>query len=394
MEMSAILAAIAGLCALAGFAQALVGAMLIRRFASAPLRQPSARPPVTLLKPLHGDEALLEQALASNCALDYPEYQIVFGVARHDDPALAVVEHLRVRFPDHDIAVVVDPQRHGSNGKIGNLINMLPAARHDILVIADSDIHVPPDYLNRIVAALEAPGVGLATVPYTGLPVEGPAAALGAAGINHVFLPSALLARALGRQDCLGATMALRRDTLARAGGLEALADQLADDNLLGVRVRALGLKVALAQTIPATTVGETRFAALWRHELRWARTIRALMPFQYGLSALQHGLAWAILALVVSGGADWALVLFIGGWALRIALARMIGRALHLSGNAAPRPWLPPVRDVLSFAITFASYAGNSVDWRGQTMRAASLPPASSQSADPSSEPIGTRSQ
>lgn len=357
----------------------MAGVWLVRRFAAAPRRPPAATPPVTLLKPLHGAEPLLEAALASNCVLDYPAYQIVFGVARADDPALAVVARLRDRFPERDIAVVIDPRRHGANGKIGNLINMLPAAKHDLLVIADSDVHAAPDYLTRIAAALEAPGVGLATTLYAGLPTGGAVAALGAAGITHIFLPSALLGRATGRQDCLGATMALRRDTLARAGGLEALADHLADDNLLGVRVRALGLSVALAQTVPATTVGETSLASLWRHELRWARTIRALVPVEYGLSVLQYGLAWAILAVLLSGGADWAMTLFVAGWALRIALGRAIERALRLSGHAALPRWLPPVRDVLSFAITFASYASNKVEWRGQTMRAAGLPPPSS---------------
>lgn len=251
-------AVMAGLFALIGLIQAAVGAVLVRRFMAAPQPDPGATPPVTLLKPLHGDEPMLESALASNCVLDYPGYQIVFGLARSDDPALAVVERLRARFPDRDIAVVIDPQRHGANGKIGNLINMLPAAKHDILVIADSDVHVAPGYLTRIVAALEAPGAVLATVLYTGLPVPGAAAELGAAGISRGFLPSALLARAMGRQDCLGASMALHRTTLARAGGLEALADHLADDNLLGARVRALGLSVILARTVPATTVGET----------------------------------------------------------------------------------------------------------------------------------------
>ncbi len=369
-------AVLAGLFALIGLAQAAVGTLLVRRFMAAPRPAPAATPPVTLLKPLHGDEPMLEAALASNLMLDYPDYQIVFGVARADDPALVVVERLRARFPDRDIAVVIDPQRHGANGKIGNLINMLPSAKHDILVIADSDVHVAPDYLTRIVAALEPPGVGLATVLYTGLPVPGAAAELGAAGISRGFLPSALLARAMGRQDCLGASMALHRDTLARAGGLEALADHLADDNLLGARVRALGMSVVLARTVPATTVGETSFAALWRHELRWARTIRALVPVEYALSMLQHGLAWAIFALFLSGGADWALSLFVGGWALRIAVGRAIDRALRLSGQAASRPWQAPARDLLCFAVTLASYGSTQVEWRGQTMRAAPLPP------------------
>ena len=126
--------------------------------------------PVTVLKPLHGDEPLLEEALASVCRQDYPTWQVVFGVQDPADTALPVVRRLQARFPDCDIAVVVDPTTHGRNRKVANLINMLPAAKHDVLVIADSDVHVAPDWLRRLVAALEAPGVGLVTTIYTGLP--------------------------------------------------------------------------------------------------------------------------------------------------------------------------------------------------------------------------------
>ena len=130
--------------------------------------------PVTVLKPLYGDEPLLEQALASVCQQDYPEWQVVFGVQDRADTAMPVVQRLQNRFPECDIAVVVDPTRHGPNGKVGNLINMLAAAKHDVLVIADSDVHVARDWLWRLIAALVAPGVGLVTTVYTGLPAHGP----------------------------------------------------------------------------------------------------------------------------------------------------------------------------------------------------------------------------
>ena len=160
----------AALLAGVGIAHAIAGAWLTRRFAASAVlsRDPAvaasqprqaalkAQSPsmrelsgtqsgLTVLKPLHGDEPLLEEALASTCAQDYPTFQVVFGASSADDPALAVVERLRQRFPAVDIAVVVDPRRHGANPKVGNLINMLPAAKHDVLVIADSDLHVAPD---------------------------------------------------------------------------------------------------------------------------------------------------------------------------------------------------------------------------------------------------------
>ena len=355
--------------------------------------------PITVLKPLHGDEPLLEAALASVCAQDYPIFQVVFGVTDPTDPALAVVARLRDRFPACDIGVVADVTRHGSNGKVGNLINMLPAAKHDILVIADSDVHAQPDYLRRLGETLATPHAGLATTLYTGLPAsEAAAAALGAMQITHIFLPGALLARAFGRQDCLGATMALRRDTLSRIGGLGALADHLADDQVLGRLVAAQGLTVRLAPTVVATTVPETTLPALIRHELRWARTIRTLVPGPFAASILQYPLFWALLAVALSGAAAWSWAFFLLAWTLRAVAAHGVDRALAplLSPNPAanerrplafPCPiWLLPFRDLLSIAIFAASYAGRGVDWRGHHMIADTpRPPARPAHADTS---------
>jgi ceramide glucosyltransferase len=382
--MVSILALAAAIPAVVGIAQAIAGAWLTRRFAAGALlgwENESTRAPVgiTVLKPLHGAEPLLEAALMSTCAQDYPVFQVVFGVQRHDDPALQVVERLRRRFPAADLAVVVDPRRHGANPKIGNLVNMLPAAKHDVLVIADSDLHVAADWLARVIAALGVPGTGLVCTLYAGRPATGALTErLAAMQITHSFLPGAVLSRALGRQDCLGATMALRRETLVRIGGLESLANHLADDNVLGRRVRALGLAVALADTVPATTVPEATLGALWRHELRWARTIRALVPGQFAASVLQYPIVWSLLALALSGGALWSWSLFETAWVARAVTARVIDRALAPilpppAGRLAFRAplWLLPVRELLSVAVMLASYAGLTVDWRGATLHA-----------------------
>jgi ceramide glucosyltransferase len=369
------LAFAAALVALLGLVQAVLGGLLAARFGAASHQMPLSRPPVSLLKPLHGDEPLLERALGSLCQQNGYPCQIVFGVQDQADAALAVVERVRARFPDADIAVVVDPTQHGPNRKVGNLINMLPAAKHDVLAIADSDLHVGPDYLERLVAALERPRTGLATTLYTGLPAApGLPGALGAMAITHYFLPGALLARGMGRQDCLGATMMLRRETLARIGGLQALVAHLADDNALGRLVRGLGLAVRLAATVPATTVPETTLAALFRHELRWARTIRTLEPAAFAASSVQYPLVWSALALLLSWGAAWALVLCVAAWAVRALAARGIDRAMapFQPGLAFRAPlWLLPLRELMSMAVTIASYAGRRVDWRGHTLRA-----------------------
>ena len=378
--MMSLLAGLAGGGACVGVVQALAASWLVATFARQARVTAVARPAVTVLKPLHGDEPLLEDALATLCRQDYPAWQIVFGVQDAADPAVDVVGRLRARFPACDIVLVVDAAQHGPNRKVGNLINMLGGAAHDVLVIADSDVHVRADYLERLVSALEQPGVGLVTTLYAGLPAwRNLPAWLGATQITHGFLPSAVLARRMGRQDCFGATMCLRRRDLNRIGGFAALVGHLADDNVLGRRIHGLGLRVALADTVPLTTVPETRLGALLRHELRWARTIRTLEPAGFAASVLQYPLAWALLSVLLSGLAPWPVGLFAICWALRAAAALGVDRALRGGWQGDDKAalafrcpvWLLPLRDVLSVAVMLASYAGRRVDWRGHVLHA-----------------------
>jgi ceramide glucosyltransferase len=352
---------------LAGFVQAGAGWEAVRRFRrqAAPA---SARPPITVLKPLHGDEPMLEEALASFCAQDYPGFQIVFGVQSADDTAIPVVRRLRRRFPQLDMELVVDPTTHGLNRKIGNLINMFPSARHNLLVVSDSDMHASPDYLSLVADALAVPGTGLVTTLYTGLPArDGLTGQLGASYITQSFAAGALMARGLGRQDCMGATMALTRETLMRIGGFPALSPFVADDAVLGAKVRDLGKRVALAGSVPATTVGEGSFAALFRHELRWARTIRAVEPLGFAVSVIQFPAFWALLTMIMTGGATWA----IGLWAAAILWRGVLGLSIERAMGGARTPiWLPALRDVLSMAVLLAAYMGDEVAWRGHVLR------------------------
>jgi len=363
-----------------GTLQVLAGWIAVTGFARRVRDTAAGALPITILKPLHGQEPLLETALASLCAQDYqPGFQIVCGVTDASDPAIPIVHALRDRYPGQAVDLVIDPARHGTNPKIGNLINMLPTARHDILVIADADVHARPDYLRRLAQALDRPGVGLVTTLYAGLPAfRTVASLLGATQITHGFLPGALLGRAFGRRDCLGATMCLRRETLSRIGGLDALKDHLADDQVLGRRVRAIGLDVALADTVVATTVPERSTAALWRHELRWARTIRTLEPIGFAASGLQYPLFLATLTLMASGFTTPTWALFFGVWIVRGLAVTGIDHALRplLGGLAIRGPlWLLPLRDLLSAAEWVASHAGRRVDWRGHALQADTPP-------------------
>ena len=330
-------------------------------------RRIGVMPPLTVLKPLHGDEPMLEEALASVCAQDYPAFQIVFGVQRRDDPAIAVVDRLRARFPGVDMTLVIDPTPHGPNRKVSNLINMLPAARHATLVISDADIHADRHLLRSVVRPLMDGSAGLVTTLYTGLPASrSPWRLLGAAQINQTFLPGALMGRALGREDCLGAVMALRRSTLDAIGGFRTLLPHLADDAVLGRKVRDLGFAVRLAGSLPATSVTETSFSELFSHELRWGRTVRSQAPLGYPMSALQAPLAWALIALFAYPSLP-TVALLLACWAVRTAVGRQLERSLL--GRVLTPFWIAPVRDALTLAVIVAAHAGNHVAWRGQRL-------------------------
>ena len=375
--MTDILADLASLVAVAGLAHQVIGSALVPQITAAMAQAPIALPPVSLLKPLYGSEPLLETALESCFVLDYPALQLVFGVADPADPALAIIERLRARYPEVDTTIVIGPDPLGPNRKIGNLINMLPAVKHDVLVISDADMHVPAHYLKAVVASLAETGTGLVTSLYTGLPATSRLPALlGAAQINHAFLPGAALARRLGRQDCFGATMALHRDQLEAIGGLGSLVSYLADDNVLGHLILDSGKKIGLAPVLPATSVVEQDLRELAHHELRWARTIRALVPAVYPSLVLQFPLFWAALGLLLSGfpTSGWALALT--AVVIRYAAARRLERQLDVSRVATP--WLLLIRDFFSAFVFVASYFSDTVEWRGYQLQADHGKPAS----------------
>ena len=378
--------------ALLGCVQALLGAAMFGRFRAsldnARLRHATLAdadlPPITVLKPLYGDEPMLEQALGSFIAQDYPTLQVIFGVQSASDPAIAAVQRLRQMFPGSDLRLVIDTTLHGPNRKIGNLINMLPHATHDLLVISDADIHVAPDYLRQVAASFANPEVGLVTTIYHGIPASRSLPRRLAAGqINHNFLPGVLLSRLLGRQDCLGSTMALHRHTLEAIGGLSMLSEHVADDSVLGKLVRRQGRSIEIAPSLTATTVADRTASDLFLHELRWGRTVRAVEPLGYALSAVQFPLFWATLALVAAPQAAWNWVAFAMIWGLRGLVAARIDRLIVLIG-CGKDPWqgvrtvpllLLPLRDWISAVIMIASFTGSRVSWRGQTLNVVASP-------------------
>jgi len=355
--------------AISGSLYALFAAVLLRRFGQKPGISPSSNSDLTILKPLYGAEPGLEANLASFCEQVYRrKVQLLFGVHSAGDPAGLAVEQVRRRFPDRDIEIIADEREHGQNPKISNLMNMLPRARHPLIVMADSDIRVGPNYLNEVVSALSAPGVGVVTALYRGFPVAGLWSRLSAAAINEHFLPSVLVGLELGlAKPCFGATIALRTETLQRIGGLGAFADKLADDYALGEAVRLLGLKVAIAPMLVGHACTEQSFGEMLRHDLRWARTLRLIEPWGYAGLILTLPLPLAIIAAAFNGFGPI-------GWTI-IALALACRLSIPIQLRALPHGndgslLLSPVRDLLSFAVFLLSFLPGPVSWRGRQYR------------------------
>jgi len=341
----------------------------VAKFAQQPMPWSARRPPVSILKPLRGEDPALADNLRSFLRQDYPALQLVCGVADSSDPAAVVVRQLMGEFPGAEIALVVDATQRGTNLKVANLRNMLPAAKHDLLVLADSDMRVGADYLAAVTAPLIENGtVGLVTCLYRANSAGGLWSDLACLHINHGFLPQALVGEALGQgAGCFGATMALDRATLAAAGGFEALADMLADDHALGQAVRKLGKRVTLSPYLVDDIVAEQSFLGLFRHELRWARTIRLVAAGGFAGSVLTYPVPLALLALCLTAVPQAAAAMVALALVVRTISGRRIDRALRL--KAAPL-WLLPVRDLLSFGVFIASFLGRSVAWRDRRFR------------------------
>ncbi len=350
----------------AGLLYLVAAIVFVGRIASRRVPSVAATPAVTILKPLHGAEPRLFENLSSFLRQDYAgPVQVVFGVQNARDPAIEVVRALERAFPGTAVDLVIDASLHGSNRKVSNLINMAERIRHEIVVLADSDMVVAPDYLRRIVDELHLPGVGAVTCLYHGVAAGNVWSRLSALAIETHFLPSVAVGLGLGlAHPCMGSTIALRRETLEAIGGFRAFADDLADDYLLGAAVRRLGLKVAVTPFTIGHVCTERSFRDLVGQELRWVRTIRQIDPGGHAGSVVAHPLPLALLALVLSPG--YVAACFVAAAILlRMGLYLAVKRAFGLKAQVYG---LAPLRDLLSFGIFVASFFGRGVSWRGHS--------------------------
>jgi len=366
------LAAICGGIALAGtfyLVYALVQVFRFRRRSAGtpnPANDPSSNPPrpaVTILKPLCGLDPQLYENLRSFCDQEYEDFQVIFGVRDADDAAIAVVQRVIAEFPERDLKLVVDPRVRVVNLKVANLMNMLEHAKHGLLAISDADMVVRPDYLASIAAQFADDRTGAVTLLFGAEPVAGIASRLRAMLVNDHFIPSVLVTLSFGKPDFgFGSTLALRRATLERIGGLEALGNHLAEDTAFTKRVADLGLDVRVPPYIVKTIAGDDA-RALWDHEMRWMRTIRALAPAGFLGSFVTYPLPFALLFLALSrnlliGAALVALVLIV-----RIVLHYAARRTLAFGRNGDV--WLIPVRDCLVRAATVRERCAAAADSR-----------------------------
>jgi ceramide glucosyltransferase len=333
---------------------------------------PALHPTITVLKPVRGVEPELVRNLSSFCSQRYPAYDVVLGVRDAGDPALPLLRHVAAAFPDHVSIVTGDGAARCRNPKIATLLPMAERTSGEIVVVADSDMRVEPDYLEAVAAAFRDPRVGAATALYRGEPADGGVASrLGAMWITSQFAPSVLVATAVEPLTyCFGSTMAVRRTVLERIGGLAALGNKLADDHMLGRLVSDAGFRVSLLPYVVENTVSEPSLRALVAHEVRWARTIRALRPASYAGIVLTYPLALAWLHFALAHEKRNARTLFSAALVLRAALE--LSSTIALGAKPRPPQWRGltfPLRDALGIAVWLIGLTGRSVRWRDDAL-------------------------
>ena len=334
-------------------------------------------PTVSILKSVKGFDPGLREALRSHCRQEYAgRYELLVGAA--DRGELAALEEmaaaLRAEFAAVPVRVVACRERLGTNGKVSTLLQMVPHALGEVLVINDADIRVGPAYLSTLTAWLAVPNVGLVTVPYFAqvAPGGGVWSRLEALGIATDFLPSVLVARLMERgvRFGLGSTLALRRETLERVGGFAPLLDYLADDYELGARTAALGLRVVLANEPVATSVPHYSLRGFAEHQTRWYRTVRDARRLGYLGVVTTYALPWAMATVVASGFAFWSVPVLSLVLLVRMAVALSAGVGLLQDGQVLRDLLLLPVRDTCSVLFWAWSFASDEVTWRGERFR------------------------
>ena len=326
------------------------------------------QPPVSILKPLKGTDPDIYESFRSHCLQDYPEYEIVFGVSDAGDSAVASVQQLQRECPERSIQLVVCPNRLGANVKVSNLEQMVRTARHEHLIVNDSDIRVEPDYVRRVIAPLTNTRVGMVTCLYRGTAVPTLGSQMESLGISTDFCAGVLAAGQLegGLHFGLGSTLAFRRSDLERIGGFKSIVDFLADDYELGRRIAGLGMKVQLSDVVVETHLPAYNLQGFLAHQLRWNRGVRDSRLGGYIGLVTTFGIMWSLLNLIAARAAPWSWAVLGAVVLLRLAVALVVGKSVLHDSHVVKYLWLLPVRDLAAVALWMASFVGHTVTWRG----------------------------
>ena len=331
--------------------------------------EPGLTPPVSVIKPVCGLEPDLRANLTSFCTQVYPDYEVLFVAERDDDPGLAVAREVAAQFASLRTVVLSAGQRVGRNLKVCGLHHAQCHARHDIIAVSDSDMRVTPGYLQRVIAPLADPSVGVVTCLYRGVDAKGLASSLETLAIGADFIPSVLVAWLLqGPRFGFGSTLAVRRGPLEASGGFVSVADELADDYRLAERIRATGAKEVLSGYVVECVLGHQAFRAMWRRRLRWSRTVRTLSPAGWVGTLVTHVTIVAALLACVRPS-------LVAVWALAATVLWRAACAAAIAGRTEDQGvlrllWLLPISDLLTFVLWMASFTGRSVAWRGRELR------------------------
>ena len=334
-------------------------------------------PGVSVLKSLKGLDPGMLDAFRSHCHQNYlGEFELLFGVSSLDDPAVPAVRQLQSEFPNQAIRLVECPARLGANGKVSSLAQLAQLARHEFLLVNDSDITVSPHYLERVMAhfaPLQGTGLrretGLVTALYRGRMHGTIGSRLESLGIATDFMPSVLVARMIesGLRYGLGSTLAVSREALQKIDGFEAIVDHLADDYELGERIYKAGYRIGLSSDVVETSVPSYAWRGFCDHQLRWLRTVRDARPGGYAGLLFTHGFTLALVNVIASGLSPVSLWILAMSFFLRLTLAMTVGAEVLGDHQVLPNLWLLPMRDLVATGLWIAGFAGNTIVWRGE---------------------------
>ncbi|MBW4575818.1 MAG: bacteriohopanetetrol glucosamine biosynthesis glycosyltransferase HpnI [Aphanothece sp. CMT-3BRIN-NPC111] len=331
---------------------------------------PDFHPPISILKPICGLDIDTYENFASFCFQDYPKYEIIFGVRDERDPCVEVVRKIINNFPEIDIHLVASDRTIGTNLKVSNLANAAAVAKYEILVLADSDVRVSPNYLRQIIQPMRDTAVGVVTCLYRPL-VRGLVAILEAVGISTEYHASVLTARSLeGMKFALGPTIAIRKTVLEAIGGFTAISDYLADDYQLGYQPTQAGYKVVLSDYIIEHAIATESFTDLIHRQTRWYLCTRVSRPWGYLGLIFSHGTATSLLFLIATQGSIFGWTVLFVTWTTRLIMAWVVGVKSLKDPVAKKFLWLVPWRDLISFALWCYSLVGNTIEWRGRRLK------------------------